>query len=116
MRGGLKIAICVAVMCVASLLGVKAQTITPTGFQRVIIKNGMAERSVDNKANVDVAQMTLDSLKRFVTVLDSLRADDKKFDLSVIDSMLTVVYDTIPVSIDTIAMPTAQDSLGYRLV
>lgn len=116
MARGLKIAICVAVMCVASLLGVKAQTITPTGFQRVIIKNGMAERSVDNKANVDLSQMTLDSLKRFVVVLDSLRADDKKFDLSVIDTMLTVVYDTIPVSIDTIAMPTAQDSLGYRLV
>ena len=60
--------------------------------------------------------MTIDSLKRFVFVLDSLRADDKRFDLSVIDSMLTVVYDTIPISLDTIASPTVQDSLGYRLV
>ncbi len=93
-----------------------AQSVTPTGYQRIIIKNGMAERSVDNKANVDLGQMTIDSLKRFVFVLDSLRADDKRFDLSVIDSMLTVVYDTIPISLDTIASPTAQDSLGYRLV
>lgn len=116
MNRWLKIAMCAAVVCVMSVLGVKAQTVTPTGFQRILIKNGMAERSVDNKANVDLTQMSLDSLKRFVTVLDSLRADDKRFDLSVIDTMLTVVYDTIPVSIDTIAMPTAQDSLGYRLV
>lgn len=107
---------CAVVVCVMSVLGAMAQTVTPTGFQRIIIKNGMAERSVDNKANVDITQMTLDSLKRYVTVLDSLRGDDKRYDLSVIDTMLTVVYDTIPVSIDTIAMPTAQDSLGYRLV
>ncbi len=104
------------VACMAAIGTSYAQSVTPTGYQRIIIKNGMAERSVDNKANVDLNQMTLDSLKRFVFVLDSLRADNKKFDLSVIDSMLTVVYDTIPVSIDTIAMPTAQDSLGYRLV
>lgn len=93
-----------------------AQTVTPTGYQRIIIKNGMAERSVDNKANVDLNMMNIDSLKRFVFVLDSLRADDKKFDLSVIDTMLTVVYDTIPISLDTIPSPTSQDSLGYRLV
>ncbi|MBP3425218.1 MAG: hypothetical protein J6K81_00600 [Rikenellaceae bacterium] len=116
MNRWLKIAMCAAVVCVMSVLGVKAQTVTPTGFQRILIKNGMAERSVDNKANVDLTQMSLDSLKRFVTVLDSLRGDDKRFDLSVIDTMLTVVYDTIKVSLDTIAMPTAQDSLGYRLV
>jgi len=111
-----QIALWLVVAFVAIPRDAYAQSVTPTGYQRIIIKNGMAERSVDNKANVDLGQMTIDSLKRFVFVLDSLRADDKRFDLSVIDSMLTVVYDTIPISLDTIASPTAQDSLGYRLV
>ena len=116
MKRWVQIALWLVVAFAAIPNKVCAQSVTPTGYQRIIIKGGMAERSVDNKANVDLNQMTLDSLKRFVFVLDSLRADSKKFDLSVIDSMLTVVYDTIPVSLDTIALPTAQDSLGYRLV
>ncbi len=116
MKAWVKALLCVVAVFVAATVNVAAQSITPTGFQRIIIKNGMAEKSVDNKANVDLNQMTIDSLKRYVAIIDSLRGDGKQYNLAVIDTMLTVVYDTIKVSLDTIATPTAQDSLGYRLV
>lgn len=106
---------CAAVVMTA-VEGVYAQSVTPTAHQRVIIKNGVAEKSVENRANVDLSRMDADSLRRYVHILDSLRGDSKTYDLSVIDTMLTVVYDTVRVKSDSLPAATAKDKQPYKLV
>lgn len=113
-----KIALMIVVAVLLATIDVCGQTysITPTTHQRVIIKKGVAEKSVENRANVDLSRMDADSLRRFVSILDSLRADGRVYDLSILDTMTVTAFDTIRIKADTVKVAQPGDSLGYRLV
>ena len=57
-----------------------AQNINPKPGERIAVRGGIAEISAENKARVNLAAMTPDSLYRFMAAVDSLRADGVRFD------------------------------------
>ena len=78
----------VIVMCLWGLSS-SAQSITPSAGERVIVRGGVLEKSVVNKGNVDVARMSVDSLYRYISVMDSLLGDGKTYRMEMLDSMFS---------------------------
>lgn len=70
-----------------------AQNVRPRAGERISVKGGVAETSVENRANVNLGAMTPDSLFRYMSALDSLRADGVRFDRIRTDSIVTALVD-----------------------
>lgn len=75
-------------LCVLRLPAV-AQSVTPSVGERVIVRSGVLEKSVVNKGNVDVSRMSVDSLYRYISIMDSLLADGRTYRMEMLDSMLS---------------------------
>ncbi len=91
--------------CLA-LSGLSAQSVTPSQGQRIIVRGGVLEKSVDNKGNIDVARMSVDSLYRYISVMDSLLGDGGGYRMEMLDSLLS----------ETVTVRTsATDSLLYGM-
>ncbi len=70
-----------------------AQNVVPKPGERIFVKGGIAEIAVENKARVNLAEMTPDSLYRYMSAIDSLRKDGVRFDRSLTDSLVTSLID-----------------------
>jgi hypothetical protein len=80
----------------------RAQNVNPAAGERIFVRGGVAEVSAQNKGGVNLAEMTPDSLYRFMTMLDSLRADGVLFDRARTDSVVTALVDRTPPAGDTL--------------
>ncbi len=91
------------VLCFLLLAGVcRAQNVNPRPGERIFVRGGIAEVAARNRAQVNLAAMTPDSLFRFMWSLDSLRADGIKVDRARIDSIVTALVDRTPPAGDTL--------------
>jgi hypothetical protein len=71
----------------------QAQNVVPKVGERIFVKGGIAETSVQNKAGVNLGAMTPDSLYRFMAAIDSLRGDGVRFNRTETDSLVTALID-----------------------
>lgn len=62
-------------------------SVTPSPGERIIVREGVLEKSVVNKGNVDVSRMSVDSLYRYISIVDSLLGDGKSYRMQMLDSM-----------------------------
>lgn len=69
------------------------QNVRPGTGERIFVRGGVADAAVENKAKVDLAKMTPDSLFRFMAAIDSLRNDGVRFDRAEMDSIVTAMID-----------------------
>ncbi len=79
-----------------------AQNVVPRPGERIFVKGGIAEIAVENKARVNLAEMTPDSLYRYMSAIDSLRKDGVRFDRSRTDSLVTSLIDRTSPTGDTL--------------
>jgi hypothetical protein len=79
-----------------------SQNLNPKPGERIFVKGGVAEVSVENRARVNLAAMTPDSLFRFMAALDSVRADGVRFDRRLTDSIVMAHLDKRPPTGDTL--------------
>ena len=84
------------------LPGLFAQNVNPKVGERIFVRGGLAEVAAENKGGVKLAEMTPDSLYRFMAALDSLRADGIRFDRAGTDSIVTSLIDRTPPTGDTL--------------
>ncbi len=66
------------------------------------MKGGIAEIAVENRAMVNLGEMTPDSLYRYMAAIDSLRSDGVRFDRTRIDSLVTSLIDRSSPTGDTL--------------
>ncbi len=86
-----------------ALVPAGAQTVTPHSGERIFVRGGLAEVGVENKAGVDLAKMTPDSLYKYMRALDSLRNDGIQFDRVATDEMITSLIDRTSPSGDSLS-------------
>ena len=79
-----------------------AQNIVPRPGERIFVKGGIAEIAVENKARVNLGEMTPDSLYKYMAAIDSLRSDGVRFDRSRTDSLVTSLIDRTSPTGDTL--------------
>lgn len=90
-------------LCLLLFAGVcRAQNVNPRLGERIFVRGGVAEVAAQNRASVNLASMTPDSLYRFMAALDSIRADGILFDRAETDSIVTALVDRTPPVGDTL--------------
>ncbi len=77
----------------SSLFTLSAQNVVPRPGERIFVKGRIAEIAVENRAMVNLGEMTPDSLYRYMAAIDSLRSDGVRFDRTRIDSLVTSLID-----------------------
>ncbi len=105
------------ILCLVFLLsagGVSAQTVRPGTGERIFVRGGVADVSVENKGNVRLGQMTPDSLYKFMSAIDSLRADGIRFDRAQTDSIVTAMIDRTSPTGDTLSAEDTAELVAER--
>jgi hypothetical protein len=98
----LKIASLLA-LCVLTAQGLCAQNVLPGVGERIFVKGGIAEMAVENKAGVNLGEMTPDSLYRYMAAVDSLRGDGVNFDRTRVDALIDSLVDRTPPTTDSLS-------------
>jgi hypothetical protein len=91
-----------------------AQNINPRPGERIFVKGGVAEVAAQNRRGVNLAEMTPDSLFRFMAALDSLRADGIRFNRAETDSIVTALIDRTAPEGDTLDQQELADLIARR--
>jgi hypothetical protein len=94
--------------------GARAQNVNPKLGERITVRGGIAEMAAQNRAGVNLAAMTPDSLFRFMAAVDSLRADGVRFNRAEVDSLLTSLIDRTPPAGDSLDQQGLADLLNRR--
>jgi hypothetical protein len=76
-----------------SAASLSAQNVNPRVGERIFVRGGIAEVSAENKGGINLAEMTPDSLYRFMAALDSIRNDGIRFNRAETDSIVTSLVD-----------------------
>ena len=82
--------------------GALAQNVVPRPGERIFVKGGIAEIAVENRARVNLGEMTPDSLYKYMAAIDSLRSDGVRFDRSRTDSLVSSLIDRTSPTGDTL--------------
>jgi hypothetical protein len=77
--------------------------VLPTTGERIFVKGGVAEVAVENKAGVNLGEMTPDSLYRYMAAVDSLRGDGVIYDRARVDSLIDAMIDRTPPTADSLS-------------
>ncbi len=91
-----------------------AQNVNPRPGERIFVRGGIAEVSAQNRAGVSLAEMTPDSLYRYMAALDSVRADGIRFNRAEIDSIVTALVDRTPPAGDSLDELALADLITRR--
>ncbi len=91
-----------------------AQTVRPGTGERIFVHGGVADVAVENKGNVRLGEMTPDSLYKFMSAIDSLRADGIHFDRVQADSIVTAMIDRTSPTGDSLSAEDAAELVAER--
>ncbi len=86
----------------SSIFICQAQNVQPRLGERITVSGGLAEVRAQNRAGVDLAQMTPDSLYKYMAAIDSLRGDGVRFDRRGVDSLVVSLIDKTSPTGDTL--------------
>jgi hypothetical protein len=95
-------------------VSVWGQNINPKPGERIFVRGGVAEVAAQNRAGVNLAAMTPDSLYRFMAALDSVRADGRRFNRAETDSIVTSLIDRTSPAGDSLDEQGLADLLNRR--
>jgi hypothetical protein len=91
-----------------------AQNVNPRLGERIFVRGGIAEVAAENRAGVNLAAMTPDSLLVFMAALDSLRGDGVRFNREEIDSIVTSLIDRTAPAGDSLDEQSLSDLIMRR--
>jgi hypothetical protein len=91
-----------------------AQNVNPRVGERIFVRGGLAEVTAENKGEVNLAEMTPDSLYRFMAALDSLRNDGINFNRAETDSIVTSLIDRTSPAGDTLDQQGVDELVARR--
>ncbi|MDR0907302.1 MAG: DUF5683 domain-containing protein [Rikenellaceae bacterium] len=94
--------------------GLWAQSVLPTVGERIFVKGGVAEAVVENRAGVNLAAMTPDSLLHYMAAVDSLRGDGAGYDRARVDSLVDAMLDRTPPTADSLSADDLAKLLAER--
>jgi hypothetical protein len=103
-----------AIAAMLTVAGVRAQNVNPRAGERIFVRGGIAEVAAENRAGVNLANMTPDSLMQFMTAIDSLRRDGVRFNRTEIDSIVTGLIDRTSPTGDTLDEQDLSDLIVRR--
>jgi hypothetical protein len=82
--------------------------------ERIFVSGGIAEVSAENRGGVNLAEMTPDSLYRFMAALDSIRNDGILFNRAETDSIVTSFIDRTSPTGDTLDQQGVDELVARR--